>query len=270
MRTVRGWAALGALLLYGVCTAADVYVMRDGRRLPAEDYELHGDELWRKSDDPEGARTGISLPQLHRLEFAEPQTLGEAREAGLLGELDRAIERCRATAERFRPFREVPGSWWLPAKLAELRYVAQRGDKAAIRQISQEMLGLQLPADAVQRLRIIQARLARQDHQLTQARKLIDQVRSQNPGPRAAAEALLELGHIEFTLKRFAPAQDAFLSLAVFHPAEEDLLPEALLGSARAFRELNLPTHAERKVLELASRFGGSRAAAEAQREFNL
>ena len=74
-------------------------------------------------------------------------------------------------------------------------------------------------------------------------------------------------GDIAFARKNFEAALESYLQVPAFYGSDDELMPVALLGSARAFRGYGDSARAERAYLDLIATFPASAEAAIAKRE---
>ena len=77
-------------------------------------------------------------------------------------------------------------------------------------------------------------------------------------GSLAAGLSWLEIGQTELAAKQWRSAARAFLSVEVFVPQHRLLLPKALLGAAKAFKEKGDHAKAAALIRDLESDFPGT------------
>ena len=77
-------------------------------------------------------------------------------------------------------------------------------------------------------------------------------------------------GDIAYANRQFDKALEFYLQVPVFYGSHDELMPAALLGSARAYKAYGESDRAERAYLDLIGSYPSSVEAAAAKAESNL
>jgi hypothetical protein len=93
-------------------------------------------------------------------------------------------------------------------------------------------------------------------------------MRKEVSGEIAAGAAVLR-GDIAYEIKDFERALEFYLLVPAFYGNEVEVMPAALLGSARSFRGYGDSARTERAYLDLIAAFPSSAEAILAKREMN-
>lgn len=245
--------------------SAQRYHLRDGAVLEADDVTMRNGALVQAIDAgamSAAAERAYPLAQVARLEWPEPAGIADARQRLLAGDAAGAVEAAEPVRRQFVPFAKVPGSWWTEAALLRLRGLLAAGRAGEAEPAARELIATAADPEAVGLARLALAELEAKAGRLDLARAMLEaSVRGDVPAGVQARAWLLRGG---LALARGAPeeALEAFLHIPVFFGTRGDLLPEALLGSVRAYLGLDDRPRAERAARELMEQHPGAAEAA--------
>ncbi|MGB8353254.1 MAG: tetratricopeptide repeat protein [Chthoniobacteraceae bacterium] len=210
---------------------------------------------------------GYSLGIIAKIDFPEPPQIKAA--GGLLeqGKIVDALIQITPVVDYFSPFKDVPGNFWLQSAELKLRALIglQRDQESTA--LLDEIVKAASDPEAVRFARVmLAASWARKgDHE--KAIATYDEVINASTSQETLARAWLGKGDSMLALKDFDPALVAYLHVPVFYPGQKLLMPQALLGSARAYAGVDDPQDAEKTFDELLSQFPNSRETAIAKIE---
>ena len=253
--------------------SAQRYQLRDGTVLSASEVTLRGGVLDHATDLPGGqgaVERSYPLAQVARLDWPEPVELGEARQQLRTGDAVGSLATLEPMLRQFTPLAKVPGSWWTAAKRVSLQGLMMLGETTVAAQAARELIAIATDAEAVGLARLALVELEARNGRPEIARAMLTAVAAADVPPAVQARAWLLHGDLALTRGETEEAIEAYLHIPVFHGTHEDLLPAALLGSARAFRSHGDPARADRAVSELIDSHADTAEAATAIREFNL
>ena len=249
------------LLLFLLCLAfpsrgsAQTVQLKDGKVFFAKEMRREGNFLFLKIATPDGALKDelVQLPQLERLEFSEPPELGEARQLAQTGDAAVVLEKTAQPAAFFRTYADLPGSLWPEVMRLRLPALAVAGTAEMLSELQKTWAPTgDLELDTAFRL------LAAGQNDPAGARTAWKALAQPGAGTLAAGLSWLEIGQAELAAKQWRSAARAFLSVEVFVPQHRLLLPKALLGAAKAFKEKGDHAKVAALVRELESDFPGT------------
>jgi hypothetical protein len=251
--------------------SAQRYVMRDGTVLPAADVTLGSGALVQQVQIASGGSFERRFPfgDIARLEFPEPEGFEQAVTLIRAGNGTEALAAVEPIYRQFAPFSRLPGSHWPRAADLRLQALLLGSDNlqitAAAREIMQANVGPEISGTAKLALAQIDARGGRE----SLANIMIDEIVREAPAP-VQARAWLLRGDLAAARSSHVEALEAYLRIPAFYGTLDELLPQALLGAARAYRGYGDTGRAERAALELIDNYPETAQAALAKKEFAL
>ena len=263
--------ALIAALLLPVRSSAQRYFLKDGTVLPATDLTLGPTGLVQKVKLPEGGSFEriYSLGDLARIDFPEPAAIDEAEALVAAGKGAEALPLLEPVCRQFAPFAKLPGSHWPRAARLRLQALLQGEDAAAIAAAARELLHRGAGPESAGLAKLALARLDARAGDEALARAMLDEIVRDAP-PDIQARAWLLRGDLAAARAAHEEALECYLRIPVFHATLDELVPAALLGSARAYKGHGDTPRAKRVARELVDDYPASREAAQAKVEFKL
>ena len=250
---------------------AQRYVMKDGSVLPAAEVTLGSGALVQQVKIASGGSFERRFPfgDIARLEFPEPEAFEQAEALVSAGKGPDALALIEPVYRQFAPFSRIAGSHWPRAAELRLQALLLGNDalpiSAAAREIMQANLGPEITGTAKLALAQLDARGGRE----SLANIMIDEIVREAPAP-VQARAWLLRGDLAAARSAHVEALEAYLRIPAFYGTLDELLPQALLGSARAYKGYGDTGRAERAALELIDTFPDSLQATSAKKEFGL
>jgi tetratricopeptide (TPR) repeat protein len=249
-------------------TVTTTITLTSGQKIDALGVRREGDMILCKVQVGSGSgEVGYHVPQIAKIEFPEPRGLKEA--SGLLaqGQAEKALNELNQVVAFYAPFKDVPGSWWSPAALIKVSALG-----ALQRDTEAELLAAQIEKSVVDpeiaraaRLRLAVSMIRRQEFE--KVAKICDEAIKESTKPEVQAEAWTKKGDLLFAQKKWDEALVAYLHVPVFYYEEKQLMPAALLGSARSYSRLDENERAKKALNELIATFPKSAEASAAQTE---
>ncbi len=245
---------------------AQRYILRDGKVVNQADVTLKGSNLVQQIA---GGSAEISYPisQVVRLEWPEPKEINQARELLAAGKGAEAEEKITPIYRQFAPFPKLPGSWWSEAALVRARALVAAGKSAEAERAARELISTAPDPDDVSAAQLIIARLQIIQGKADIADAMLDEIMHKDASSYVSARAAVLRGDIAFERKEFEKALEFYLHVPAFYGDEEEVLPAALLGSARSYRGYGDTARAERAYLDVTVAYPNSSEAAVAKRE---
>jgi hypothetical protein len=191
------------------------------------------------------------------IEWPAIQPMTEAKNLILRGEPSKALDMIEPVLKTFDKVRTVRGSPWIKAATIKLDALDRMENDASLGTFLATLDTVDDGSSPELTSKIKLAKLlmrARQgDHAgvITDATALI----SQSDDPDVLARLHLLKGNSLLALKRYEPAMNTYLRVPVFYGSQQEHLPKALLGAARAFRGMDSPATRSQRLEEVSNRY---------------
>jgi len=210
---------------------------------------------------------GYPVDSITKIDFPEPAQLKTAPELLLHGKGTEALLQIEPIAQYYEPFRDIPGNRWTQAAMLKLSaLLALQRDKEAEALIGQLSQSSKNP-EAVLSARVQMAVIRTRKKDFEPALAVFETAIKESTAPETLAHAWLNKGHISLERGAFEPALISYLRIPVMYPDQQLLLPQAMLGSARAYRGLDDKTHAKRAFEDVVAMYPDTPEAAAAKTE---
>ncbi len=271
---------LAALLLATVSAGAQNIVLKDGKVVTSKGLRRQGDTIMATIEIPVPAiegkpahvqtgEVGYPLPQIARLDFPEPAQLRTAPDLILAGKAPEALALIEPVVKYYEPFRDAPGSWWDEAALLKAEALQAMGNYKDAEPLIQSLARIGGDPETARAAKVfVGAGLTRRG-EYAKAVPLFDEVLKDAVKPVTIASASVHKGQSHLGLKEYESALLAFLQVPVFYPGQKLLVPQALLGSAKAYVGLEDLPQARNTLNELLKDYAASPQAAEARAELD-
>lgn len=201
--------------------------------------------------------TSKKLTEAILIEWPAIQPMTEAKNLILRGEPSRALDMIEPVLKTFDKVRTVRGSPWIKAASIKLDALDRMENDASLSTFLTTLDSVDDGSNPELTSKIKLAKLlvrARQgDHAgvITDATALI----GQSDDPDVLARLHLLKGSSLLALKRYEPAMNTFLRVPVFYGSQQEHLPKALLGAAKAFRGMDSPATRSQRLEEVSNRY---------------
>ncbi|TAG29031.1 MAG: hypothetical protein EAZ36_04875 [Verrucomicrobia bacterium] len=266
-------ALAGLTVLSGATTPAlaQRYFLKNGSVLGATEVTVSASALVQTVQLPSGETYERRFPfsEVVRLDFPVPPALDEAAPLVATGQAAAALALLDPIHREWAGFAATPGSPWPRAAALRLQALLLRDDSAAVTVAARELiltgLGPEVTGLAALALTEIDVRAG----QTELAHLMLEEI-LKNASPAVEARAWLLRGDLALARAAHTEALECYLRIPAFFSTFDELMPDALLGAARAYRGYGDADRAERAALELADIYPTSRQAAAAKKEFNL
>jgi tetratricopeptide (TPR) repeat protein len=201
---------------------------------------------------------GYDVDTILRIDFPEPPQIEEATDQLTAGNLDQGLGDLQPVLKYYAPFRDVPGSWWSKAALLEINALTNAGRKSEAEPLVSELSNCAGDPEAVDAGKVLQAEEMARSGGHEEALQTFDAVIGESRNKDTLAQAWLYKGECLLALRRLEPAILAYLHVPVFYPEDRLLVPDAMLGSARAMIGLQDGKSAKDELDELVKNFPSS------------
>ena len=265
MKTIR-YIALALLAVSPLC--AQRYLLKDGKVLKQDEVVLKGNVLV-KSLGGDAGEMQFPVSQVVRLDWPEPTEIAEARSLLAAGKAEEAEAKITPIYAQFTPFAKVPGGWWNDAALLRARALLARKQNAETEKATKELIATSTDEEIRLAAQLIDVRLQLALGKRSAADTMLEGLMRKEVSGEIAAGAAVLRGDIAYGQKDFEKALELYLLVPAFYGAEDEVMPAALLGSARSFRGYGDAARTERAYLDLMAAFPNSAEAILAKREMN-
>lgn len=269
MHLPRTLATVLLALLGATTLPAQRYVLNNGTALKADDVKLSGNALVQEIPLPGGgsAERRYLLNTVARLEWPEPAELAQATAQIAAGQPKEALDTITPVYRLFGPFTKTPGSWWTPAAALRLQaLIDSKASSAEITSAAREIMTSATDPEAVGTAKLALAQVDARDGRDSLATAMIDEIVSDAPAG-VRARAWLLRGDLALKRQAFEDAIESYLRVPAFFGTLDELMPAAILGSARAYKGYGDNARAERAYLDVIDTYPDSSEAAIAKKE---
>lgn len=255
-------------LVFAESLAAQTIVLKTGQRVETQGVRRSGDKVMGKVEIAgTTGEVGHDVSAIAKIEFPEPQGIKRAAEFLAQDEPEKALADINPVITFYESFRDIPGAWWARAaviKVSALAALQRDAEAEPLAAMIQRNVSDPETARAAN-LRIASSLVKRQEYD--KAAQLVDVAIKESTRPDVLADAWVTKGNVLLAQNQWDAALLAFLRVPVFYRDEKLYMPQALLGSARAYRRLEDKERAKKTLNELIAGFPKSAEAAAAKTE---
>ena len=281
-QSLRGVGRLIIYLVLNIAATAPApaqnIVLKDGKTIVAKSLRRQGTMIMATveisaattGDTPTAAQTGevgYALAQIAKLDFPEPAQMRTVPDLIVAGKMAEALAQIEPVVKYYESFRDAPGSWWDEAAMLKVEALQAMGNFKDSEPLIDSLARSASDPETVRAAKVFVAAGLTRRGEHAKAVEMFEQVLKDATKPLTIATASVNKGQSHLALKQYEPALIAFLQVPVFYPNQKLLVPQALLGSARAYYGLEDLTRAKATLDELLKDYGSSAQAAEAKAE---
>lgn len=191
------------------------------------------------------------------IEWPPIAQLKEAREEIQRGKATRALELAESVLRVFDKAKKVPGSPWVTAAIVKLDAIDRLDNDAALAAFLSTLEAVDDGSNAELRQKIQLAKLLQKARRGDHAGVVTDAdglIASLDSADTLARLHILKGGSLH-ALKRYEEAMNTYLRVPVFYGSQQEHMPKALLGAAKAFRGMDSPALKSQRLGEVANRY---------------
>ena len=260
------------LLLAGQEAAAQAIVLKDGTRIPAEDFKIEGGKIVRtvRLQGDKTATTILAPSNIAQLDWPYSAELIESRSLLAQGKTEEAIGVLKTGKEFFEAFKDVKGGGELYRDVffAYVEALAQGGKFDDTIASMPALQKLSLNKEQEVRLKVIKLNIERQTSSdyvsiIAQAKNILAD--TDDSGISAAVWEII--GDIHDKKKEYEEALMAYLRVPVFYGTQIQRVPAAELKAARMLAKMRRFEDATQFFTRLVESYPGSAVATEAAKE---
>ncbi len=210
---------------------------------------------------------GYPIDSIANVAFPEPPEIKAAQDLLAQNKAAEALAKIEPVATYYAPFQGVPGNWWVPAASVQLQALVALGRDSQVESLIADLSKASADPAAVRMARVQQAASWVRKGEYARALPVLDEAIAQSTDPAVLAQAWLRKGDILLDQKEWEPAVLAYLHVPVYYSSQKLLVPQALLGSARAIAGLGDKPAATERYEEIMKTFPQSAEAVTAKAE---
>ena len=251
---------------------AQRYQLKDGRILNQADVVVKDGKLVQTLAGSGGgsAEMTYAFSQVARLDWPEPAELDDAGTLLASGKASEALDKITPIYRQFLPFPSTPGSWWSDAAVLRARALLADKKLSDAESAAREIISSKTDEDAVKAAQLVMAEVQFRLNKASIADAMLDEILKKGASSEIEARAVLLRGDIAFANKQPEKALQFYLQIPVFYGSHDELMPAALLGSARSFKAYGDGGRTERAYLDLINTYPNSAEATAAKAESGL
>lgn len=252
--------------LAGAC--AQTIHLKNGEAMPADGLLRNGDMIMVqvKTANGQPGQVGYHVSDVAAIDQPEPEAVSSASKQIATGQFQAALAQIEPVVTFQKTIRDIPGNCWAKAALVQVEALSglNRADDATVlvNEISSNSKDPEILNAA--KLQII---LSTKYNDPQQALTAYDAIINQASDPATLSRAWIAEGDIHFAQHQFDEALMAYLTVAVFYPGKNALLPKALWGSGQAYDKLKDSIRSTKAYETLIANFPDSPEASLAQAE---
>jgi len=251
--------------------------LKDGRIIQTKQMRRERDSiiatLELPAKEPGGQPTrgdfGFPLTDIARLVWTKPSALDSAPALIAEGKVDEALDQLQPVIRYYEGFRDAPGSWWVDAVPLQVQALLALGrDKEAV-EAAEKFSRLASEPENQKLSRIFAGvaltrkgehdgavRVFAETAKTTKRLDILGLIAVNNGDSLVAlGDALKEKGEVEKAAVRYEEALLSYLRVPALYPSQRMYLPQALLGSARAYLGIEDFARARVSLKELKENF---------------
>jgi hypothetical protein len=268
--------ALVPLLLLGAALPAQVVTFRSGERWEVNN-PFRVDAQGRPVVDAGKARFNTTFDRLERktmsgsveivanrrieevvlIEWPAIPQLDQARQMILRGDAAGALDLVETVLRPFDKVKKVPGSPWVTAAIVKLDAIDRLDNDAALATFLTALESVDDGSNAELGQKIKLAKLIQKARRGDHAGVIADAdtLIAQFDGADTLARLHILKGASLLALRRYEDSMNTYLRVPVFYGSQQEHLPKALLGAAKAFRGMDSPATRSQRLGDVANRY---------------
>jgi len=260
-----------ALLLFILTGASSVsaqtILLKSGVVVPMDGLVRNGDMLMVSVKTASGTgQVGYHVSDVSGLNLPAPDALALATEQIAKGEFDHALAQIEPIVAYQKTIQDIPGNWWAKSALTEVSALVGLNRSADATALVNEITGYSKDPEILTSAKL-QITLVTKFNDPQQALAAYDALISQSSDPHTLSQAWIAEGAIHLAQHEFDEALLAYLTITVFYPEHNPLVPQALWGSGQAYDKLKDVRNATKTYQELISSYPDSPEASLAKAE---
>lgn len=259
---------LASALLSGAALGQAI-VLKDGTRIPQNEFTLDGDKIIRtvKIGD-KSATTVLPWQNISAIDWPEPPELVEAKALMAQAKADEALSMLKKAVDFFQKFEKVEGNWYQQVFFAYVETLSQAGKFEETIKLLPQLRALPLSAAQKMTLRIIQLDIDRQtSSEYTSILAEAESILSDTDDSAVGASIWMIIADIHAKKKEWEKALMAYLRVPVFYGTQMQRVPDAEIKAAQMLVKMKRYEDAQAAFSRIAESYKGSAIADTAAKE---
>lgn len=259
---------LASLLLSGAALGQAI-VLKDGTRVPQNEFTMDGDKIIRTVKvGATSATTVLPWQNIASLDWPEPPELLEAKSLMAQGKSEEALTQIKKALDFFEKFEKVQGNWYQPVFFAYVETLSQAGKFEETIKMIPRLKTLTLSAEQKMTLRIIQLDIDRQTStEYTSILAEAESILSDTNDSAVGAAIWMIIADIHAKKKEWEKALMAYLRVPVFYGTQMQRVPDAELKAGQMLVKMKRYEDAQAVFTRIADSYKGSAIAETASKE---
>ena len=256
-------------VLVGIVSgSAQTILLKNGESMPANGLVRNGDMLMVavKTSTGGAGQVGYQVADVEELNLPAPDVLKYAEQQVASGDFQHAFAQIDPVVTYQKTIRDIPGNWWAKSALLEVSALLGLNRVADATALVTEISNYSKNPEILTAAKL-QIALTTKFDDPQQALAAYDAIINQSRDPQTLSRAWIAEGDIHVEQHELEDALLAYLTVTVFYPEHNPLLPKALWGSGQAYSKLKDLTNATKTYQKLISDFPDSPEAALAKTE---
>jgi tetratricopeptide (TPR) repeat protein len=256
-------------VLAGISSApAQTLLLKNGESVPANGLARNGDMIMVAVKTSTGSvgQVGYHVSDVAELNLPAPEVLKFAAEQAANGDFTHALAQIEPVVAYQKTIRDIPGNWWAKSALVEVSALLGLNRMADATALVNEIAGYSKDPEIIVSAKLQIVMMTKFDDP-QQALAAYDAVISQSRDPRTLSQAWIAEGDIQVAQHEIEEGLMDYLTVTVFYPEHNPLIPKALWDSGQAYAKLKDATNATKTYQTLISQYPKSPEAASAKAE---
>ncbi|HUB67210.1 MAG TPA: tetratricopeptide repeat protein [Candidatus Methylacidiphilales bacterium] len=247
---------------------AQTILLKSGQTIPAEGFTRNADMLMAtvKSSTEGTGQIGFHVADVASVNLPPPDALATANDLIAKGEYAQALAEIQPAVDFQKTIRDIPGNWWAQTAVVESSALLSLNREAEAMALVTEIEGYSKDPEVLSATKLLRT-LTEKFADPQQAIAAYDALISQSSDPQTLSRAWIAEGDAHFTEHEFDEALMAYLTVTVFYPEHNPLLPKALWGAGQSYAKLKDDANAAKTYQNLISSYPGSPEASLAKAE---
>jgi tetratricopeptide (TPR) repeat protein len=257
------------LVLAGVSNAtAQSLLLKNGDSVPASGLVRNGDMLMVDVKTSSGSKghVGYQVADVAEMNLPEPDLLKFVAEQVANGDFTHALAQIEPVVAYQKTIRDIPGNWWAKSALLDISALLGLNRMADATALATEIAANSKDPETIVSAKL-QITLMTKFDDPQQALAAYNAVINQSRDPRTLSQAWIAEGDIQAAQHEIEEALMDYLTVTVFFPENNPLLPKALWGAGQAYAKLKDAVNATKTYQTLISQYPNSPEAALAKAE---
>ena len=259
---------LALVVVLAPSAQAQTILLKTGQAIETKGARRSGDMVMIKVRvGASSGEVGYRASTIAKIDFREPLQLKTTAAFLSQGQAEKALAEIEPIVKSYEPFRDIPGNWWATAALLKVSALSGMQLEKEAEKLGDEIRKNVIDPETARAAQLqLVAGLVRKD-EYDKALQLCDNVIKESTKAEVLAEAWVDKGDVFLAQRQWDAAALAYLHVPVFYQEEKRWMPPALLGSARAFRGLEVLEEAKRSLHDLTTAYPKSAQAEIARTE---